>query len=85
MLIWLGHKIEGGFIQRYKSMQAVATWNTLKVIAAAANALMIIIVSIWAVNKTAKADTLENDLAKKDSMINVLKLKLETQIDTLNK
>jgi hypothetical protein len=74
---------DGGFIKRYKSTQAATTWNILKIIAAVANALMIIIVSIWAVNKTVKASELEKNLQQKDSMLNMLNLKLENQPDTI--
>jgi cell division protein FtsL len=60
---------EGGSISEYKRKKLRSIWNVTKITAAAANALIIVCVSIWGISVNSKAKELESTVAEKDEII----------------
>jgi predicted transcriptional regulator len=68
-------KDDNGFIRRYKDFRRKQLWIVVKTIAAVLNAIIIIIISIWATRTSLEQKELKRELFKKDSIIFELKLK----------
>lgn len=60
---------EGGFKSRYNAQILKKIWMIAKIIAAVANALIIIYVSIWAIQVADKSNVLEKEIEKQDKVI----------------
>jgi len=72
---------EGGFKSRYKTQRLKKSWMIAKTIAAVANALIIIYVSIWAINVADKSNDLQDNIEKKNKFI----IDLSNEIQLLKK
>ena len=72
---------EGGFKSRYNTRILKKSWIVAKTIAAIANALIIIYVSIWAINVADKGNDLQDNIEKKDKVI----IDLNNEIQLLKK
>jgi len=66
------------FIKEYNSMIKHKIWQTLQITASVATTLIIIAVSIWAINVADKTSGLENDIIEKNEIIKILNLKIDT-------
>ncbi len=60
---------EGGATQERKKRIQNQFWDILKIVAAAANASIIILVSIWGISVNNKTKRTEDDIIQKDSII----------------
>lgn len=72
---------EGGFKSRYNTRILKKSCIVAKTIAAIANALIIIYVSIWAINVADKGNDLQDNIEKKDKVI----IDLNNEIQLLKK
>ena len=61
--------VEGGFKNKYKQYILNKSWTVAKIIAAVANAVIIICISIWAIIESKKSTDIENRILDLENVV----------------